>query len=77
MRTYGHVIDELEDAPRLPAGEAIRQARDALAVEHLTLTRGRAQDERVEGQCERRGRVAYCSVTAGGKRPVAVSSFEE
>jgi integrase len=42
MRTYGHMIDELEDAPRLPAEEAIRQARDALAVEHLTLTRGRA-----------------------------------
>ena len=29
-RTYGHVIDELEDAPQLPAEEAIRQAREAL-----------------------------------------------
>jgi integrase len=27
MRTYGHVIEELEDAPRLPADEAIRRAR--------------------------------------------------
>lgn len=27
MTTYGHVIDELEDAPRLPADEAIRDAR--------------------------------------------------
>lgn len=27
MRTYGHVIDELEDAPRLPAEEAIQLAR--------------------------------------------------
>ena len=27
MRTYGHVIDELEDAPRLQAEEAIAQAR--------------------------------------------------
>lgn len=27
MRTYGHVIDELEDAPRLPAEEAIELAR--------------------------------------------------
>lgn len=27
MRTYGHVIDELEDAPRLPAEEAIEIAR--------------------------------------------------
>jgi hypothetical protein len=28
MRTYGHVIDELEDAPRLPAEEAVRPARE-------------------------------------------------
>lgn len=28
MRTYGHVIDELEDAPRLPAEDAIRAARE-------------------------------------------------
>ena len=28
MGTYGHVIDELEDAPRLPAEDAIRQARE-------------------------------------------------
>jgi hypothetical protein len=28
MRTYGHVIDELEDAPRLPAEEAIRAVRE-------------------------------------------------
>lgn len=28
MRTYGHVLEELEDAPRLPAEEAIRRARD-------------------------------------------------
>jgi hypothetical protein len=27
MSTYGHVIEELEDAPRLPAEEAIRRAR--------------------------------------------------
>lgn len=27
MRTYGHVIEELEDAPQLPAEEAIAQAR--------------------------------------------------
>jgi integrase len=26
--TYGHVIDELEDPPRLPAEDAIRQARE-------------------------------------------------
>ena len=30
MRTYGHVIDELEDAPRLAAEDAIRTARDEL-----------------------------------------------
>jgi len=27
MRTYGHVIDELEKAPRMPAEDAIRAAR--------------------------------------------------
>jgi integrase len=27
LSTYGHVIDELEDAPRVPAEEAIRAAR--------------------------------------------------
>lgn len=32
MRTYGHVIDELEDAPHLSAEEAIRRARDAARV---------------------------------------------
>jgi integrase len=29
LRTYGHVIEELEDAPQLPAEEAIRRAREA------------------------------------------------
>jgi hypothetical protein len=28
LRTYGHVIEELEDSPQLPAEEAIRQARE-------------------------------------------------
>jgi integrase len=27
LRTYQHVIDELEDAPRVPAEDAIREAR--------------------------------------------------
>ncbi len=27
MRTYGHVIDELEDRPQLPAEQAISEAR--------------------------------------------------
>ncbi len=31
-RTYGHVIDELEDAPHLAAEDAIRQARERLRV---------------------------------------------
>jgi hypothetical protein len=30
MRTYGHVIDELEEAPRLAAEDAIRAARAKL-----------------------------------------------
>ena len=32
MRTYGHVIDELEDAPHLAAEDAIRQARERISV---------------------------------------------
>jgi len=28
LSTYGHVIDELEDAPRLEAEQAIRAARE-------------------------------------------------
>jgi integrase len=28
LRTYGHVIEELEDSPQMPAEEAIRQARE-------------------------------------------------
>ena len=27
LGTYGHVIDELEDTPQLPAEQAIREAR--------------------------------------------------
>ena len=30
MRTYGHVIEELEDRPQLPAEDAIREARAGL-----------------------------------------------
>jgi len=30
MGTYGHVIDELEDAPNLPAEDAIRRAREEI-----------------------------------------------
>jgi hypothetical protein len=29
MRVYGHVIEELEEEPQLPAEEAIRRARHA------------------------------------------------
>jgi hypothetical protein len=29
MRTYGHVIEELEDSPQLPAEDAIKAAREA------------------------------------------------
>jgi integrase len=32
LRTYGHVIEELEDAPQLPAEEAIRRAKAPAAV---------------------------------------------
>ena len=35
LRRYGHVIDELEDRPRIDAEEAIRQARAGAAVPSL------------------------------------------
>lgn len=31
MSTYGHVIEELEDAPQLPAEDAIQNAREAVS----------------------------------------------
>jgi hypothetical protein len=30
LRTYGHVIEELEDRPQLPAEDAIGEAREAV-----------------------------------------------
>jgi integrase len=32
LSTYGHVIDELEDAPRIQAEDAIREARHTRCV---------------------------------------------
>jgi hypothetical protein len=32
MRVYGHVIEELEDRPQLPAEDAIREAREAVSA---------------------------------------------
>ena len=32
LRTYGHVIEELEDSPQLPAEDAIRRAREDRAT---------------------------------------------
>ena len=32
LDTYGHVIDELEDAPRVPAEDAIRAVRNGSCV---------------------------------------------
>jgi hypothetical protein len=32
LRTYGHVIEELEDSPQLPAEEAIRRARETMRL---------------------------------------------
>ncbi len=36
MRTYGHVIDELEDAPNLPAEDAIRASREKVGVRFVS-----------------------------------------
>lgn len=42
MRVYGHVIEELEDRPQLPAEDAIREARGAATVAER---RARATEE--------------------------------
>jgi hypothetical protein len=36
LRTYQHVIDELEDRPALAAEDAIREAREARKTLHVT-----------------------------------------
>jgi hypothetical protein len=37
LTTYGHVIDELEDQPRVPAEEAIRAARESSCARGVHL----------------------------------------
>jgi hypothetical protein len=32
LTTYGHVIDELDDSPQIPAEDAIRDARNGSCV---------------------------------------------
>ena len=41
LGTYGHVIDELEDAPRVPAEDAIRAARAISCVTGVSRRAGR------------------------------------
>ena len=36
LKTYGHVIDELEDQPQIPAEDAIRAAREKAAEDRRT-----------------------------------------
>jgi integrase len=47
LRTYGHVIEELEDSPQRPAEEAIRRAREQIAGGEMYpfCTRGRRNGE--------------------------------
>ena len=61
LRTYGHVIEELEDSPRLPAEEAIRQARETM----------RRRGDRVRVLCasEETRRTAIAANGAVSRRP--------
>jgi integrase len=36
LSTYGHVIDELDDSPQIPAEDAIRAARTARGVTRVS-----------------------------------------
>ncbi len=38
LKTNGHVIDEIEDAPRLPAEDAIRRARETQRAAGVRLS---------------------------------------
>ena len=40
LSTYGHVIDELEDAPRVSAEDAIRAARGSRCVSRVSRRAG-------------------------------------
>jgi integrase len=52
LRTYGHVIEELEDSPQLPAEEAIRRARQELRERGMyPFCTSRPEDDGV-GQAE-------------------------
>jgi integrase len=59
MRTYGHVIEELEDRPQLPAEDAIHEARKAptaaedVPVSYLSPRAGKAVAARTAGNDER------------------------
>jgi integrase len=59
MRTYGHVIEELEDRPQLPAEDAIREAREALdggehvPVSYLSPSAAEAASAEVAANAER------------------------
>jgi integrase len=44
LSRYGHVIDELEDQPRVPAETAIREARERGAVQRATPSAGVGSD---------------------------------
>jgi hypothetical protein len=48
LRTYGHVIEELEDSPQLPAEEAIRQARETMRLRRdlVRVSRGSPRGNR-------------------------------
>jgi hypothetical protein len=44
LRTYGHVIDELDDAPKLSAEEAIKAARESDTAPDEAPATGGAQE---------------------------------
>jgi hypothetical protein len=59
LGTYGHVIDELEDAPRVPAEEAIRAARSISCVTGCHGARSDEDPDRAPDRRFPRCRAAY------------------
>jgi integrase len=68
LRTYGHVIEELEDSPQLPAEEAIRLARQELRERGVYPSCTSRPEDGGAGADETRG-VIECPELDSNQRP--------
>ena len=72
LSTYGHVIDELEDAPRVSAEDAIRAARESSCV--TGVSRRRSDEACRESRSGRIGAVSrFVGEPSAGLEPATPS----